>query len=174
MADAIIKIVHRYKKSFLFLTMLFTYSANLRIIEYLDLTPATYMPISILSEGNFELSEFTPVIKERVLIQMNGEMYSIYPVLSSLVAVPVYLIPYVMGEFDPVYQNPQPENVWKEIWYLSYLGKFTASILASLSVVVFYCIMNLKFPDKNPLKYALIFGLGTSLLESKARRIHNE
>jgi len=66
----------RRKMLFLFLAMLGIYTANFRITKYLDPIPATYLPVSILAEGNFEFSEFKSLINEKVLVEVNSDFYS--------------------------------------------------------------------------------------------------
>ena len=153
----------RREMIFLFLAMLGIYTANFRIIETLDPVPSAYLPVSILSEGNFELSEFKSLIRKRVLVEVNGNIYSIYPVFSSVLATPIYFVPFVLGAFDPIYESPHSKDILEQVWFIPYLGKFTASILASFSVLIFFNIMKLKFPDRNAMKYAICFGLGTSV-----------
>ena len=72
----------RRKMIFLFLALLGIYTANFRIEKALDPLPTTYLPVSILSKGNFELSEFKSLIKERVLVEVDGNIYSMYPDLA--------------------------------------------------------------------------------------------
>ena len=153
----------RRKMIFLFLAMLGIYTANFRIMEILDPVTTTYLPVSILSEGNFELSEFKSLIREKVLVEVNGNFYSIYPVFSSVLVTPIYFVPFILGAFDPIYEFPQSDDIAKKVWFIPYLGKFAASILAALSVLIFFSIMKIKFPDRNAMKYAICFGLGTSV-----------
>lgn len=148
---------------FLFLAMLGIYTANFRITKYLDPIPATYLPVSILAEGNFEFSEFKSLINEKVLVEVNSDIYSKYPVFPSILATPVYIVPFLIGAFDPIYESPQSDDILEKIWFIPYLGKFTASILAAFSVLIFFNIIKLKFPDRNAMKYAICFGLGTSI-----------
>jgi len=162
----------RRKMIFLFLAMLGIYTANFRIEKILDPIPTTYLPVSILSKGNFELSEFKSLIKERVLVEVDGNIYSMYPVFSSVLVTPIYFVPFVLGAFDPIYEFPQSDNIKKKVWFIPYLGKFAAAILTSLSVMVFFSIMKIKFPDSNAMKYAICFGLGTSVWSINSQALY--
>ena len=153
----------RRKKLFLFLAMLGIYTANFRIMEFVDPIPTTYLPVSILAEGNFELSEFKSLINDYTLVEVKGNIYSRYPVFTSILATPVYIVPFLIGAFDPIYESSQSDDILEKIWLIPYLGKFTASILTAFSVLIFFSIMKIKFPDKNAMKYAICFGLGTSV-----------
>jgi hypothetical protein len=106
------------------------YSANLREISAQDTAPNRVLAYEVIRSGRLDLDRLfhgwpasAPI---PYWVQRVGPHYvSSYPVAPALLAVPVYLVPILLGADDS----------W--LW-LNVLSKLAASLLAALSVVFVY------------------------------------
>jgi len=172
MVNNILKWKSQHEKLIIFLTLFSIYSGNLRIIEYYDPIPSTYLPVSVLSERNLNLNEFHFFRGKSYEKLIDSNYYSKFPIITPLLVTPLYLVPYLLGSFDKIYESPQLESIEKEFWYVAYLGKLAASLMTAFSVVVFYKILSIKFPGRNIFLYSLVFGLGTSIWSICSQALH--
>jgi hypothetical protein len=108
----------------LVLGVFIVYNANLRVLRSSDTWPTELLPLSILKEGDFDLSEF-PFLKTTAahsVVEAKGRLLSKSPVLSALLAVPFY-IPYVLLE-DALDPNLIP-----------YISKLASTFFTALSAL---------------------------------------
>ena len=154
------KILQQWAKAiFLFLILTFIYLSNGREIGSGDTIPATYLPFSIIREGNFDLDEF-PFLYEKGSVYYSryrnynlkyrkGHYISAYPPGSAILAVPVYLIPVVGG------LSPQSKHLFS-------LAKLSATLVSALSAVFLFLSLRRLAGENLALFLALIYALGTS------------
>ncbi|MFH0924025.1 MAG: hypothetical protein V1872_00065 [bacterium] len=136
-----------------FLFTLIIYNLNGRIIYTNDSTPANFLPLSIIKEFNLDLNEFPFLYKDQLsyfLSSYKGHLYSNYSVITSILAVPVYLVPYYTGRI-------------RDIPDVLFLAKLSASILASLSVIfLLLAVLKLTNSEFKAFFIASLYALATS------------
>lgn len=129
---------------FFFWFFLFKIGKNSFTIQSGDTVPATYLPVSILKEGNFYLDEYYPYFKKHwpddedanrkpyyLARSPENKIISAFPVFNSLVSLPLYL--------PVLFLNVKPDS---PIIYI--LGHASASFYCALaSVIVFLCAFEL-------------------------------
>jgi len=113
----------------LFLALLCVFNANLRQISSDDTRAARYVPMSLLREGNLELSEYFPPASEAAppyYLKVRGSaVYDNYPPIGPLLALPVYAPIMAAGLLDDDYV------------LATLASKVAASVQASLAVALF-------------------------------------
>ena len=138
----------------LFWLIFFIYMANPTVISSSDATPTRLLPISIIRERNFDLNEFAFLNEGKTGVyytqkMADGRIVSQYPVFTAVLAVPVYLLPVVLGV------SPQSEA-------LLLASKLTATLITALSAVFIYWTIK-RLSNKNVAWIvALVYALGTA------------
>src|SRR5215470_10701011 len=79
------------------------YSANARVIPSADTRPARYLPFAVLRDHRLTLEGFAAELQARRLGQyavreVGGRLVSIYPVITPLAALPLYVPAYLYLE----------------------------------------------------------------------------
>lgn len=137
----------------LFLFLMIIYNINLRIIATNDSTPANFLPISVIREFNLNLDEFSFLYEGTTpyfLTYYNNHLYSNYSVTTPILAVPIYFLPVILGFVKDAYDAV-------------FLAKLSASVIASLSGVLFYLTMlKMTASQRFALLSALCYSLATS------------
>jgi Dolichyl-phosphate-mannose-protein mannosyltransferase len=145
----------------LFLGVIFIYSLNGRALTSGDTIPASYLPLSLLREFDFDLDEF-PFLYEGdlpwFLQSINGRVVSAYPPWAGVLAVPVYL-PSVLGGISP--QAPMIHD----------LEKLAATLITALSVILLLCALRRLTSEKIAWSVAVIYALGTSSFSSSSQAL---
>jgi hypothetical protein len=145
----------------LFLGVLFIYSANGRALTAGDTIPASYLPLSLLREFDFDLDEF-PFLYEPVLpwfVQRAGDhIVSSYPPWAGVLAVPVYLLPVVSGLSVP---SPVIHD----------LEKLAATLVTALSVVLLLLALRRLTHEKVAWFIAIVYAFGTSSFSSSSQAL---
>lgn len=72
------------------LTAFVLYNATLRTHYFSDCFPTEWLPVSIIEEGDFDLDEVGFPPDAYYLVEIDGRRYSRFPILSSLLATPIY------------------------------------------------------------------------------------
>lgn len=153
----------------IFLAVLTAYLANGRTIGAGDTLPAAYLPWSLLQQGNFDLDEFRILHDESAvriyplldgipyyLQYRNGHYFSAYTPGPGVLALPVYLVPVVLGV--------KADSAWA-----GRLEKLSAAIITALSVVfLFWALRGVTRPGW-ALVIALVYALGTSSLSMSSQ-----
>ena len=140
------------------LTAFVIYNINLRSVTSLDTYPTRYLPISIIKEFNFDLDEFYflhqypaswfdkygntleggKVGKNQIPYYLKygrGHYMSSYPVMPSILSVPVYVLPVLLGLTEgsvTALDRNQTEIVG------TFLSKMSASLAVAFSVGIVY------------------------------------
>jgi hypothetical protein len=145
----------------LFLAVVFVYNLNGRIIGAGDTIPASYLPLSILREFDFDFDEFRFLHETGLpffLLQINGRVISAYPPWAGILALPVYLLPVVGGLSS---QSPLIHD----------LEKLSASLITALSVLLLLFALRRLTTEKIAWFIAIIYAFGTSSFSSSSQAL---
>jgi hypothetical protein len=152
----------RWRSPFLlFLGIVFVYSLNGRPLTAGDTIPASYVPLSLLREFDFDLDEFTFLYEDGMpwfLQRINGRVVSAYPPWAGVLATPVYLLPVLGGLTAP--------SPW-----IHDLEKFAATLITALSVVLLLCTMHRLTNEKIAWLIAVVYAFGTSSFSSSSQAL---
>jgi len=168
--------------SFSFLVYLgswvFTYSFGINDlpIQSEDTLPAMFLPISIIKEGNLYLDNYYKMIIEKYphpddkdyqrgltpyYLRKAGDHYvSAFPITTSLLALPVYAIPIVLGL----------DITWENITILSHV---VSAMIVSLSGGVLFLLLKEHFSlnKKKSLLLTIIYLFGTINLSTLSQSL---
>ena len=111
---------------------------NETLIQSEDTLPAFFLPASLSLEGDFDLDEYFELLVSRYpqpdgarvpfyLEEVEEHFYSAFPVVTPLLAVPVYFLPLKLGlpiSFETI----------------SLLGHISAALIVAASVAVMYLV----------------------------------
>jgi hypothetical protein len=134
------------------------YNANVREISSQDTVPARVLPYEVIQRGHLDLDSLfrswptdapLPFWAQRV----GAHHVSSYPVAPALLAVPVYLIPILLGA----------DMSW--VW-LNFLSKLAASLFAAGSVALVYLTarelaLRLQTGEASAVATAIIYAVAT-------------
>jgi hypothetical protein len=121
-----------------------------------DTVPACLLPVSLLEDGDFYLDEYRDFIGDRwgseayFVHESNGHLVSSYPVLSAILAVPVYALPVRAGWIS------EPEDTY-------YLASIAAAILAAVAMMLFYWLCVEWLAPHKAAVLTIALGLGTGM-----------
>ncbi len=150
----------------LFVGLLTTYLLSGNHVP-IDSKWSLYTAMSIWREGNTDLDEYRPLIKEvhepHPLETIDGHIYSIYPLGASLIALPfvIGLDTLSGGQLWRSMQHAIPDE--EEMLVASFVVAVTGALL--------YVIARLFLRRRESLFLALIFGLGTSAWSVASRAL---
>lgn len=153
----------------LLLAALRAYLENGRTIGAGNTLPAAYVPWSLVLQGNFDLDEFQ-ALHDKAAVQIyplrdgiphyllyrNGHYLSAYTPGPGALALPVYLLPIILGA--------QPDGVW-----VGRLEKLSAAIITALSVVLLFWALRGVTTRGWAFVIALVYALGTSNLSMSSQ-----
>jgi len=143
--------------SIYFFGWLFLYKigVNELLVQSADAVPATYLPVSVLKEGNFDLNEYYDYFRKKwpdgddkrakpyyLAYSVKGNIVSYFPTMNSVLALPFY--------FPLLFVDVQPNSILIPIF-----GRIAASSFAALSAVFVYLLAYEILRDKR--KSFLIF-----------------
>lgn len=145
------------------------YNLNFREVSAQDTIPARFLPLSILAEGDLDLDEFEFLHLGRTdprelpyyLQYRDGHYYSSYPVLPGIMAVPVYVIPTLLGLFD----ESEPDFSTD----VSITSKVAAALFAALSVAFVYLACRRLFAPPWALGATLLYAFATGTLSTSSQ-----
>jgi hypothetical protein len=103
---------------------------------------------SLVQEGDFDLDEY-PEVEPPFAREEGGRRISIYPVLSAVLALPVFAVSRAIFVLD--------ENG------MALAGKWAASLLSALAAGVLYLAVGRRQPTRDAAFTAVVFALGTSV-----------
>jgi hypothetical protein len=130
------------------LTVLAAYLANGRPIGSGDARPTERVAASLVTELDFDLDEY-PEVTPPFAREVDGRRVSIYPVLSGLLAAPVFLAARQLFAMDET--------------GTALAGKLAASLLSAAAVAVFFLALGRRQLPSEAGGAALVLGLGTGL-----------
>jgi hypothetical protein len=131
--------------------VLVAFLVNGRPIGAGDTRPTERVAVSLLQSHGFDLDQF-PEIEAPFARQVGAHRLSIYPVLSGLLATPVFALCRTQFELDEVGS--------------ALAGKLAAALLSSLAVGVFFVALARRVPVDEAGSAALLLGLGTSVFST--------
>jgi hypothetical protein len=145
----------------LFLAVVFVYSLNGRALGAGDTIPASYLPLSLLREFDFDLDEFGFLYEGEMpwfVQRIDDRIVSAYPPWAGVMALPVYLLP-VIGGLSP--QSPWVHD----------LEKLSATLITALSVVVLLFALRRLTSETIAWSVALVYAFATSSFSSSSQAL---
>jgi hypothetical protein len=145
----------------LYLAVVFLYSLNGRALTAGDTIPASYLPLSLVREFDFDLDEFPFLYAGEMpwfVQRINGRIVSAYPPWAGLMAVPVYLL--------PVFGGLSPQSAW-----IHDLEKLSATLITGLSVVLLLFTLRRLTTENIAWCVALVYAFGTSSFSSSSQAL---
>jgi hypothetical protein len=149
------------------------YNANLRSRTSHDTYPARLLPVSILTEFDLDLDEFTFLQRPELVSSVRGSDSTIpyfiqarrghwvssYPVMPAILAAPVYAVPVLLG----LHEGPPlaPDLTRIEV-VTTLLSKIAGSLAAALSVALVYLTLLRFATPRGALALSLIYAFATS------------
>ena len=134
---------------------------NQTIIQSEDAYASTFLPFALLREHTFYLDNYfdemtsiygTPRTARGTpfyLVLLDGHYLSAFPVITPILALPVYLLPVILG---------LPATLLNA----GLLAKLAAMIITALSVPVVYLVLRGYLKEKISFNLALLYGLATN------------
>lgn len=166
MVDFISRFIPSLRKHeifYLFITTYIIYNLNLRPIGSGDTLPATLLPFSILFNHNLYLDQFSNYLIETYspyfIIEVKGHYLSSYPIVTPLLITPIYIILYILLS---IFHYPIDLSVPGFAIIVYAMGKLSASLIASLSVVFIFLSIKELLDRKVALICALIYAFATN------------
>jgi hypothetical protein len=120
-----------------------------------DVIPIGLMPVSILRDGTLNMDSFRPYYEEMhpgqryTFVEVGGHLYPMKPFTVSLLAVPFYVPPVLLGV-------PTLDTTFWIRW-----GRVFAAVLTGASVGLAYITGRRWASDRVALACSLLLGLGT-------------
>lgn len=145
----------------LFLAAFAVYNANLQRIASGDTVPASFLPFSLLLDGSLSLQRFYPFVLERHLQHArafhlkDGRPYSGYPVAAPLLVTPLYVPAAILAKAQD-WPTPRLALV------AAVLEKISASLVAAVSVLLFYLLASRLTAPRYALLATLAYAFATS------------
>jgi hypothetical protein len=122
--------------------------ANGRPISAGDTRVNDHVAASLVQERDFDLDEY-PEVEPPWVREDGGRRVSIYPVMSSLMAVPIFAAARVLFPLDET--------------GAALAGKVAASLFSSLAAAVLFMAVARRRGESDGMRTALLFALGTSV-----------
>ena len=158
----------RFHDAFLLCLLLFVlYNLNFRLVRIDDSVPSRLLPFSLLLNHSFYLDGWVdPYLATAhgpygtyFVQKAQGHWMSTYPVITSLVVLPLYVIP--AWWFSQQHLEPSSGDVVVRA-VVDTMEKLSASLLAALSVGVLYLALRRIAPRSTSLLISLIYGMASS------------
>ena len=122
--------------------------SNGRPIGAGDTRPTERVAASLVQERNFDLDEY-PEVEPPFARPQGGHRVSIYPVLSAVLAAPVFAAVRALVVLDET--------------GTAFAGKLAASLFSALAAGVLYLALGRRYPTRDAAWAAVVFALGTSV-----------
>lgn len=148
-----------------FFLILIVYNMNFRAISSGDTVPAALFPFSVLEYHDIFFDHYVQDFKDSgtltyFLWNMRGHSVSAYPIVTPVLIIPLYVIPYLLLK---AFNIPiDLSNIYFSV-SVQILEKLSASVIAALAAVfVYLSLMELLKNKKLSLLGALIFAFATN------------
>lgn len=164
------KVIKFFKNeaSIIFLVFLLFYFYTSAVTSPSDTIPNLFLPLNLIRGRGFYLDDLYPFFMKAApmgvvdnlpyyLSFQKGHYISDYPVLTSVLAMPIYLLPVLV-------KRVTIENIYQTYKLIPVLGKLSASIFTALSVSFLYLALKSVMEQKKALILTVIYALGTSSL----------
>ena len=142
--------------------IVFIFNINPLILQSEDIISTATTPFSILNEGNVNLDEYMPIMKNAYpnpddrtakpyyTVYKNGHYYSAFPLLTSLITTPLYIVPVVL-------------KTTVDIDTIRIMSRIGGAFIAALATGVFFLILkNLLKSTKNILMLTFVFAFASN------------
>jgi hypothetical protein len=158
----------KLRDALLLLLLLFVvYNANLRLIRIEDSIPNRLLPFSLLLDRSFYLDEWVKPYLPRAhgpygiyfVRNVEGHWLSTYPVITSLVILPLYFVP--AWWLSQQHVQPSGGDVVL-VAVIDTMEKLSASLLAAASAVILYLALRKVAARSTSLAVSLIYGIASS------------
>jgi hypothetical protein len=126
--------------------------ANGRPIGAGDTRPTEYAAASLVQELNLDLDEYEKVVTDPFSRSVDGHRVSIYPVLSAVLAAPVFAAARLAFALDET--------------GTALAGKLAASLLSAVAGVLLFLAVGRRRSESEAFRTALVFVFGTSVLST--------
>lgn len=162
---------------FVFCVFASIYIGTLKLRVSTDTIIATLLPIELIRGHGFDLNKLYPFASEHqpsnkldaevhyYVIKENNHILSAFPIFSSVLAVPIYLIPVL-------YKNININNMDEYFLLILKLGKISAGLFSAISVT--FVFLSLKYLTKKTMKaigLTFFYGLGTTTLSISSQSL---
>lgn len=164
------------------LVFFLVYNANQRSIGAADTYPARYLPLSILKHHSLTLDPIASLVAQGRMIPTKpgeattafwmlrsptGHLVSLYPIVTPVLVAPLYL-PAVAYLDATGWDMPRVDYVAR------IMEKFCASLIATLSAMLFYLLLRRRSPPATAVLLTVAFALGTTtwVISSQALWMH--
>lgn len=129
-----------------------------------DDIPNSMLPFVILRHGTLSFDPLRawaedPALRELILV-VNGRLLSFYPVAPGVLAVPLYVIPALVG-FEP--SDP----------FLHSMAKISGALITALSVIVLFRALEKRFSRRWAAIAAGLYGLGTFAFSVSSQALYS-
>ena len=158
--------IERRAAILLFLSCLLVYNSNLRLIGSGDSIPARILPLAILNHGTMYLDAYGPRPFNAYWFtsSRNGRLVSFYPVVLPVLVTPLFVPAAIY------FESVEPPS-----WRFRVLGevmeKLSASIIASLSVVLLWLVLRRITSRGVALVLALAYAFGTQTWSTSSQAL---
>ena len=122
--------------------------ANGRPVGAGDTRPTERVAASLVGEGDFDIDEY-PEVEDPFGRTVGARRVSIYPVLSAVLAAPVFLAAQGAFLLDETGS--------------ALAGKWAASLFTALAAAVLFVVVGRRHPHRDAATAAALFALGTSM-----------
>lgn len=156
---------HIFKLLSIFVVCTAVYLANNRTISAGDTVPNTLLAFNFLENHTlnfdnfrgsyfFKLGDFYPFVES-----FNGHLTSAYPIGTAILTFPLYLIFYLYLKITLISIDLTNEDF--EIYRVSF-EKLSATIITSISIVIFYLSSQIKFNRSKAFISTFIYAFATN------------
>ncbi len=163
---SVVGFLKKHPELCLFIVLFVLFNANARANASVDTIPASLLPFSVLDNHDLYFDQFVdyfchiwaPPIS--FLTEYGDHYLSIYPIVTPILLIPLYFIPYVSMKLFYI-----PIDLYDPTFRLIVMGmeKMSASFISALAGVLIYLALKRLVDGKIALIGTLIFGLATSM-----------
>lgn len=150
----------------IFVLCLLVYNANLRLVGSGDCIPARLLPFAILNHGTVYLDAYGPRPDNGYwfVASRSGRLVSLYPVVLPVLVTPLFVpaAAYVARVEPPAWQFQVVDEM---------MEKLSASIIASLSVVVLWLVLRRITSAEVALILSLAYAFGTQTWSTSSQAL---
>lgn len=143
----------------LFLGAVTVYYSNGHTFETGDTFPARFLPVSLLTDHDFYLDEWTSTIhlyEDQYFVRLvNGHLVSSYPPWGAILALPVYVIPVLKGAGAGMFD----------------LEKRAAVLIMALSVLILFLALRRVTRPRVAWFVAFVYAFGTNCLSLNSQAL---
>ncbi len=166
----IARIPARARLIYAFLILLSLFLSNGRVINQIDSTPASLLPVALLVDGSLTydgiIQGFGDRVPEEIFPKTSHGRASFWPITTGLMAVPIYA-PFI-GAME-LFVSPSPRQ-W--IKFALDFQKLPAAVFAALAVLAFWRLCEaVEFPYRLSICLTLWLAFGSELFSTGAQAL---